>query len=74
MAEITKPLSDLIKWNFTLTAQGLVTRYGTAGGSFYKQFLPFGQVNNDKNPPKLITPQLYALAESFLVHPPASGE
>lgn len=57
-------LSQAITWDFRLAAQGMMTRYGHIGSTYYKQFLPAGLEVPGKHPPKKIDPKLYSLARA----------
>ena len=58
-----RPLQSLpILWEFSIAAQGFVTRYGRLGDALYKQYLPFGVEDRFAHPPKKIDKRLYALA------------
>lgn len=55
--------SALVTWKFQVVAQGFITRYGSNGGMYYKQFMPGGLDVPELYPPKPITKQLYDLAD-----------
>jgi hypothetical protein len=58
-----KPLSQSVNWDFQVTMQNHVTRYGRLGDKFYKQYLPAGIVLDDPHPAKEISRQMYDLAK-----------
>jgi len=60
------PLQDLIKWDFTLAEQTLVSRYGRYAGAFWKQFMPAGLIVPELHPPKKIPEVLYNRAKQRL--------
>lgn len=51
-----------ISWEFQITNQGFVSRYGKLGSEFFRQYLPFGIEDTTAHPPKKIDPRLYELA------------
>lgn len=61
MPAFKRPLP--ITWDFQIQAQGFVSRFGHLGEDFYRQYLPFGVLDDQAHPPKKILPQLYNLAK-----------
>jgi len=54
-----------IIWDFSLTEQGHVARYGHMGQEYYKQFMPYGLEIAGQHPPQRISQQVYNLAKRF---------
>ncbi len=52
-----------IKWEFQISLQGFVTRYGVMGGEYYRQYLPFGVRDDIAHPPKRIDAKLFQIAK-----------
>jgi hypothetical protein len=61
-----RPFSSAgIIWDFSVTEQGHVARYGHFGSDFYKQFMPYGLEIEGQHPPQRISYQVYDLARRF---------
>jgi hypothetical protein len=54
-----------IIWDFSVTEQGHVARYGHMGSEYYKQFMPYGLEIAGQHPPLRISQQVYELAKRF---------
>ena len=57
-----------IKWEFTVTLQTKVTRYGRVGETYYRQFLPAGIEVPEIYPPRAIAQRLYEMAKRQSMH------
>lgn len=55
-------ISDRIHWLFEVAEQAKVSRYGTYGGDYWKQYLPNGIPFPELHPPKKISKTVFDLA------------
>jgi hypothetical protein len=55
--------SARVDWDFVITTQLKVSRYGRFGPLFYKQFLPYGIETPDQHPPQRIDQRTYEMAK-----------
>jgi hypothetical protein len=62
MAVPTNTPQGGITWDFTITEQLKVSRYGHRGADFFKQFLPYGLIMPDQHPPIKINERTYQIA------------
>lgn len=67
----TTKASSFVHWDFQVTQQGFVTRWGHSGSLYYKQFLPGGIEVPDRYPVKVVDPKQYALAQAIAKKSPA---
>jgi hypothetical protein len=65
MALPSKPSPGGIIWDFSVTEQGYVARYGHMGPEYYKQFMPYGLEITTRHPPQRIDREVYELARRF---------
>ena len=65
MALPSKPSPGGIIWDFSVTEQGHVARYGHMGSDFYRQFLPYGLEIKGQHLPQRIGKQVYDMAQRF---------
>ena len=65
MALPVKPSPGGIIWDFSVTEQGHVARYGHVGSKYYKQFMPYGLEIESRHPPLRIDKKVYDLARRF---------
>lgn len=68
MAVTKVSAQDLIIWDFSITEQNHVARYGHYGSNFYKQFLPYGLEVSDQHPPQRVLPRQYDFAQRLYSH------
>lgn len=54
---------SVIEWQFTVSEQGMMSRYGMLGGFFYKQYLRNGVAIPFLSPPRRISVPQYLLAK-----------
>lgn len=64
---------SVIEWQFTISEQGMTSRYGMLGGFFYKQFLPHGVAIPQLSPPRRISVPQYLLAKGVYDHQQAAS-
>jgi hypothetical protein len=69
MAAIINASRRGIIWDFSVTEQGHVARYGHMGSDYYKQFMPYGLELKDRHPPLRIDRLVYDLAERKFMRP-----
>jgi len=62
--------AGLITWDFVVTEQLKVSRYGHMGQSYYKQFTPYGLELPDRHPPQRISLRTYEMASRLHVGQP----
>ncbi len=62
---IVYPREDIIEWDFQVEAQLFMTRYGTAGGFYYKQSVLQSGAKPSYFRVKRITRQIYDLAKKY---------
>jgi len=63
MAPTPERLQSLIMWQFHVTEQNHVSRYGMYNGEYYKQFLVDGKPQPAAYPPRKIPLVLYTTAQ-----------
>jgi len=65
MTEPRPSSSAGIIWDFSVTEQGFVARYGHMGQEYFKQFMPYGLEITARHPPQRIDRKVYELARRF---------
>ena len=60
-----RPLRQVpIDWQFAIQEQGFTSRYGVSGSDHYRQYLPFGIIDETGHPPKRVDARLYNIARA----------
>jgi hypothetical protein len=66
MLETAAALAVNINWEWTMGLDRFTTRYGRLGDHYYRQFMPFGIINDTEYPPKRISEKVYQMADRIL--------